>query len=97
MMKIRIPVEEVHQKTKPFAGPSALRVIPMIAIALLVGFSLGKGVMLPQTDPRMQIGAALESTQKTNTDEILVTENIESNLPKAALGNPKKREGSWTN
>jgi hypothetical protein len=81
MTKVHIPIEGVQKKTIRLAQFSAPQIIPMIAISLLVGFSLGRGLILPKTDPRVQIGTVLESTQKTNEEMSLATITIASDAP----------------
>jgi hypothetical protein len=81
MTKIYIPIEGVPAKTTRLAHLSVMQMIPMIAISLLVGFSLGRGLILPKTDPQMQIGAVIESMQKTHEEASLVATTITSDAP----------------
>jgi hypothetical protein len=87
MTKIHIPIEGVPAKTTRLVHLSVTQMIPMIAISLLVGFLFGRTFMLPKINPQMQIGAVLESTQKTNEEAILAATTIANDAPEADTRN----------
>lgn len=90
MTKIRIPVEGVNDEKIRLAHLLMRNVIPMIAVALIIGFTFGRGVMLPKTDPRMQAAATLGSTQGTAEEESPITQNIVYVTSETATGSFEK-------
>lgn len=84
-MKIHIPIEGASTKPTRFSQLNMLHIVAIMGITLLVGFTLGHNIFLPKTDPKLQAGAVIESTQKTITDETSLGKKNESDLLKTAL------------
>jgi hypothetical protein len=59
--------------------------LPVVALSLLIGFTFGRGVILPNINPRTQLGAAFESAQISEGSIVPPTEQSENTLPMAAL------------